>query len=308
MGALDADVLRLAGSQHGFLTTRQASAVGLGPYALQRLVTARLLVHPARGLYAVAHLVDRSPDGWHRHLGAGAHLLYEDAVLTGVSAVLAHGLPVWGADLRRPRLHRPVDRAVGAKAFHVRPCPVTPGRPSPVDTPWGRADEPATALVQLAMDDGVTPGVVSTDAALAMGLVTDEALAEAVGRVATWPRASRARSMLTLVDARSESVGESRCRVELATHGIRLVPQHEVRSPSGRLVARADFLVEGTNVLVEFDGKVKYAAGPEALWAEKKREDRLRALGYVVVRLTWADLETPGRAVAKVRRALRASA
>ncbi len=89
--------------------------------------------------------------------------------------------------------------------------------------------------------------------------------------------------MLLFVDGRRESVGGARGW-------------------------RVDFLVTGTNVIVEFDGKVKYASGDgDVLWKEKRREDRLRRLGYVVVRLTWADLERPGAVAAAVRRALRAA-
>lgn len=106
------------------------------------------------------------------------------------------------------------------------------------------------------------------DAALHSGRVTSEALADTVSLVETWPASSRAKAMLSHVDARSESVGESRTRVE----------------------------------------RVKHADGdPRVLWDEKRREDRLRALGYQVVRITWADLEA-GRVAAKVRRALAVAA
>ena len=51
---------------------------------------------------------------------------------------------------------------------------------------------------------------------------------------------------------------------------------------------------------------MKYAAGdPKVLWDEKRREDRLRRLGYLVVRVTWAQLERPGAVAAAVRAALR---
>ena len=56
-------------------------------------------------------------------------------------------------------------------------------------------------------------------------------------------------------------------------------------------------------MLVEFDGLMKYG-GPEDLVAEKRREDRLRGLGYTVVRVTWSDLRHPERVVAEVRRAV----
>ena len=62
--------------------------------------------------------------------------------------------------------------------------------------------------------------------------------------------------------------------------------------------------------MVEFDGAVKYAGadGREALVREKRREDALRAMGYEVVRVTWADLTHPEVVVALVRRALARSA
>jgi hypothetical protein len=49
-------------------------------------------------------------------------------------------------------------------------------------------------------------------------------------------------------------------------------------------------------VVIEFDDKIKYGVdGKQALVDEKVREDRLRGLGYEIVRLTWADLTRPGR-------------
>ncbi|NHA69708.1 hypothetical protein EPD83_016820, partial [Phycicoccus sp. CMS6Z-2] len=42
--------------------------------------------------------------------------------------------------------------------------------------------------------------------------------------------------------------------------------------------------------------------------AEKYREDRLRSLGWLVVRVTWADLANPARMFAALRRALALSA
>ena len=60
-------------------------------------------------------------------------------------------------------------------------------------------------------------------------------------------------------------------------------------------------------MLIEFDGRVKYATG-DALWAEKQREDRIRGLGYEVVRLTWADLKNPERVRRLVDAAIRRAA
>jgi very-short-patch-repair endonuclease len=300
---LDAELLAVATGQHGMLTTLQAKAAGLSPPVLVALVKAGVLRHPGRGLYAVEALAETDPEQWHRQLCAGAFLLYPDAVLVGTTAVLAHGIPVWGAPLEVPTITRPIKRAGGVGAFWVRPA-----RGAVVDSEWGPASTPAEAVVQHAIDRGIIPGVVSADAALRAGTVTDTQLADAVARVRMWPRASRAASMLSFVDGRRESVGESRCGVAMAMAGIDVTPQVQISDDDGDVVARVDFLVTGTNVIVEFDGRVKYASGDsDVLWKEKRREDRLRRLGYVVVRLTWADLERPGAVAAAVRRALRAA-
>lgn len=55
--------------------------------------------------------------------------------------------------------------------------------------------------------------------------------------------------------------------------------------------------------MVEFDGKVKYS-DRDVLFAEKQREDRIRSLGYEVVRLTWSDLSRPERVRALLQAAL----
>ncbi|CAN7181959.1 type IV toxin-antitoxin system AbiEi family antitoxin domain-containing protein [Knoellia sp. LjRoot47] len=300
MTGLPPELCALAASQHGMFTTGQAARVGLGRRSLIAAVTAGELVHPGRGLYAVAHLVDHgTPEAWHRHLAAGAMLIYPDAALCGVTSVLAHGIGVWGCDLAKPSLRRPIHRSTGVTCFRVRRS-----RGAVVATEWGPASTVADSLVQLAVDHGIEQGVVSTDAALRQGLVTKADIDESIDRSTRAPGIHRARSMAAFVCVERESAGESRCGFALELAGIHVVPQVEIRDAFGTLVGRVDFLVEGTTVVVEFDGKLKFASGdPEVLWAEKKREDRLRALGYTVVRITWADLER-GTAVAKVRAAL----
>lgn len=73
--------------------------------------------------------------------------------------------------------------------------------------------------------------------------------------------------------------------------------QVDIHGRTGAFIARVDFLFRAARVVVEFDGAVKYAGadGRDALVREKRREDALRALGYRVVRLTWADLRRPER-------------
>lgn len=303
---LDPNLAAIAESQSGLFTTAQARTAGLSRTSLRELVSSGNVLHPTRGLHAVASLVDTSPEPWHGTLARGAHLLYDDAQLTGVTAVLAHGLPVWNCRLHRPDIRRPISNQVGVIPFRVRPGgDVARSVPSP----WGPTVPLAEALVQLSLDHGIVQGLVSADAARHRGLLTATEIEAAVARVATWPKSSRARSMQELIDPACESVAESRARVEFLTHGIQVESQVVIRRSDGSVVGRGDFRVKGTRVVVEVDGKMKYADGdPEILWAEKRREDEMRALGYAFVRVTWHDLETPGRASAKVRCAMPKSA
>ncbi|MDO5502394.1 MAG: type IV toxin-antitoxin system AbiEi family antitoxin domain-containing protein [Actinomycetia bacterium] len=299
---LDPAVTTLAAAQHGMLTTAQLRGAGLTPADITALVKKRLLVHPGRGLYAVASLASDDPAEWHRQLVAGAFLLYPDAVLTSISAILAHGLPAWDSPMQRPELARARDKTGSMSAFRIRH--MASRRRGP-DSPWGPCVELGEALVQHAIDHGIVQGVVSLDAALRTGAVTEAEIAAVIERAASWPYISRARSMLRLGDARRESVAASRTGVTLSLLGYTVIPQFTIYDTGGDLIGRVDFLIEGTKVVIEFDGMTAYAGSDgTALFAEKKREDRLRALGYVVVRLVWADLDRPGVIDAKIRRAL----
>lgn len=88
--------------------------------------------------------------------------------------------------------------------------------------------------------------------------------------------------------------------------GIDVTPQATIRTRNGEFVARVDFLVTGTQVVLEFDGRVKYTDGDgKTLWNEKHREDALRRLGYMVIRVTWEDLDTPHVLLSRIREAAR---
>ena len=148
--------------------------------------------------------------------------------------------------------------------------------------------------------------MVAADRALATGRVQIDDVVEMIGHLAPTARQGlRAQRWLRACDPLAESVGETRTRLLLIDLGHAPRSQVRVTDAAGTVMARADFLV-GSRVIVEFDGLVKYAGkdGREALAAEKRREDALRALGYEVVRLTWADLDHPRRVDALVRSAL----
>ncbi|RYG76584.1 hypothetical protein EU513_11480 [Yimella sp. RIT 621] len=109
------------------------------------------------------------------------------------------------------------------------------------------------------------------------------------------------------IDRRHESPGETLTALQLRLAGVAYEPQFDVPdsgqwTPAGRGY-RADVRVIGHNVLIEFDGKVTYENG-DSVFQEKKREDHLRSLGWIVVRVVWSDLKIPGRVATLVREAV----
>lgn len=168
---------------------------------------------------------------------------------------------------------------------------------------------PAVACMQVGLADPRAL-IVAADAALRDGLMTHEQLRAAARLLRGQRGLTMARPVIEWCDARHESPGESVTALVLNSLGYELDPQFApgLRGPGGGLL-HSDFRILGTNVLVEFDGMLKYQAQDEKeagriLFAEKVREDALRDAGYEVVRLTWGDLQNPERVRAKIEAAI----
>lgn len=256
-------------------STADATRHGVGSPLLRRAVTAGELRRVRRGWYAPA---GAAPDPDRAYAARCTSAAREHGLpLTGLSALVAHGLPTWDLDDEPVHLAGPAARTRGDVRVHL-PLPDT---------------EPATGVVPVldavlaaALHDPER-ALAAADAAVRAGRLDRDTLVTSLGRLDGRAGARAAREALSLVDGRREAVSES--RVALACHrwGIPLVPQHRI--DLGVWTARGDFLVQGTGVLLEVDGRTKYTDG-DALFREKRREDAIRARGYTVVRIVWADL------------------
>ena len=232
-------------------------------------------------------------------------------VLSHHSAAAMLGLPLWKAPLERVHLIRPADgggRAGPGRVVHIgRLAPSEIGRITGI-----RVTSPARTLADIACSSSFVTTVVAADAALRRRLITPEELAAALAKTAHRSGAPAARRALRFADGRCESVGESLLRV--AMHQARLPePELQIRiiGPNGIVIARCDLGYPEFGVLIEFDGAIKYrkllrpGENPEdVVLAEKIREDRIRDLGYVVVRVVWAELADPTAIAAKISAAL----
>lgn len=277
----------------GVVTARQLRVAGVSTAQVAGLVRDGTLLRLRRDV-----LVDRrrweSTPGWERHaLRARGTLASLDPggtrplALSHHSALALRGVPLHGVDEDVHLVRVGEGRGHRSRGLHVHaPVPAALVQ----DASGLRAVTPAAAVLQVTASFGIPSGLVAADAAVRQGLCTRDDLTALL----EWSALRTARAAVAVVaeraDGRHESPGESRCAWVLSLLGLRFEPQVVLRTRDGTFVARVDFYLREHRVVVEFDGMTKYT-DPVVVRREKVREDRIRALGFPVVRLTWADLD-----------------
>lgn len=156
----------------------------------------------------------------------------------------------------------------------------------------------ARTVVDIARWGTLAEGVVVADSALRQRAVTARQLADVHAEFLGWRGASRARRALALADPRAESVLESVSRVAMHEQGVPAPRLQVVLGDDEGPFARADFLWDDCGVIGEADGLGKYEPDGrrttrEIVRDEKRREERLAALGFTVVRWGWRTAMNP---------------
>jgi very-short-patch-repair endonuclease len=300
---MDSRLLAFAAARGGVLTSAQARGLDVDEWTLRGWRRTGDVVRVRRDAYVLG-------EAW---AGAGPEerlALRTRAVLatrpgdvaSHQSALALHRLPLHGVDLTTVDALTEATRVRLASGLRTHPGVDAVAH---VVVDGYRCVPVAVAISQLVLRSGLVAALVPLDAALHHGRTDLDAVAAALAATgASARRRDRAARVLTRADARAESPGETLTRTALVDAGLAVRSQVDVHDSSGRLVGRVDLLV-GDRVVVEFDGALKYAGaeGRDALVREKRREDALRELGHVVIRVVWADLERPDLLVRRVRRA-----
>jgi hypothetical protein len=301
----------IAREQGGVFSRRQALSSGCTADQVARYLRDGRWVRIRRGQYA--ERVDLAAlEPWervrrehHQKIHAVMNSLRSGSVaVSHQSALLLHALPSWGLELGRVHVNR-LDAQAGGLVAGVQhhlgkltaaEVTVVDGR---LTTTVGRA------IAETACTTTFEVAVVIVDAALRAYNLGDSDIQRLMELIEFWPGSAVARAALRFGNRLSESVGESRMRVLLHDHGLPdPVLQAEIYDSEG-LVGRVDFYFPAYATVVEFDGAMKYGGGsPEVLIREKRREDRLRALGLTVVRSDWSDFDRPAHLVTTIRQSL----
>jgi len=270
------------------------------------------LVRLASGLY-----VDgpgyRGLDGDQQYLVRvrGLSRRVPDLFVSHQSAAALHRLPLYGNDSVLVHLTRPgrggarrdAVRQVHAANLPRELCARVEG--VPVTTV-------ARTVVDVARSGNEAAAIAVADGALHRGLIESAQIALALDVAKHQPGHARCLRLLRRADGRAESVGETFLRIVLDRPGLPpLDLQMEVRDEGGALVGRADGGYLDCGVLLEFDGKIKYESllrpgesASDAVVREKQREEALTALGWLVVRVTWAELPPAHLLVNRIRMAI----
>jgi very-short-patch-repair endonuclease len=275
----NSEIARVAGRQHGVVTSRQLVAAGLFPSGISDRVTTGRLHRLYRGVYAVGHIALSNEGRW-----MAAVLAY------GESAVLSHRSA--GALWRILQAPRPG----GAQEQSSEVAEVT------VPGDGGRAKRQG---IRLHRSRSLSPA----DVTLRVGIpVTRPARTledlRRILRPAQFGAALRQAEFLGLPlgdqfpTDRTQSELEARFLAICRRHRL---PQPDVNARVGEFVV--DFLWPSAQLIVEVDGWTAHRTR-SAFEADRARDARLKLLGYEVLRFTWRQVQDDGTGVMRTVRAL----
>jgi hypothetical protein len=262
-----------------------------------------------RGAYCPSSTLESMPDHEKYRLRVvAAATRSQHLVVSHQSAAILLGLPVKTSDLDTVHLiRRGTSGGRSANGRTVRSALLEPEETVLVNGVL--VTSVARTLVDLGCTASRDASVMAADYALHLKLVTPAGLSAAMARTVHRPGGAAARRALRFADGRSESPGESTTRVildEVALPAPHL--QVTIYGPNGEFYGRTDLGYPESAVLLEFDGYVKYSkllkdgeSSVDVVVREKDRENLIRGMGYLVVRIVWADLYNPALLAERIR-------
>lgn len=293
---------------------REALSDGYSDKQIRKLVSAGVWHRVRHGAYCSGELwSELSSADRHRVLSrAVLKTAHPSTVLSHTSSAVERGVPVWGVSLAEVHTTRTDGRCGRREAGIVHHRGILPGEH--VETLNGvPVTSAARSVIEVCTVTDVESGLVTAHGMLNAGHTTLAEIGALAEDTRFWPRSLTTRLVLDLAHPSVESVLESRVWHFLwREHLPRPEPQVEVCDERGRLVGRADFVWLEAGVFLEADGREKYLVHRRAdetlddfLLREKRREELICLLtGWVCIRVTWRDLDSPKTLARRIRAVL----
>ncbi len=233
------------------------------------------------------------------NLAAGITKLRNTEILSHATSGLLWDLPWYGTDIRVHTAYK-TTRRTPRTGFALHTFDIDPSCLRAVD------GIVLTDLEQTALDlAAIRPphqGLAFIDYARRRGATVERLLEIADHRSGNGRK--KTRRLVQASVKNSQSPRESECRYWLHKAGVRsITTQLPMRTSLGDFYG--DIHIEGTPLIYEYDGESKYSEDSDALRKEKRREDAIRELGFVVVRVTRHELNYPQRFIHSVHRRLK---
>jgi very-short-patch-repair endonuclease len=292
-GSVDGRISEIAGTQRGRVSRDQLREAGIDRHAIDRRVSNRRLIVKHPGVYLVGH-------------NAEVELGDETAALLacGPTAMLSHhsAATLWGL---RPGRARPVHVLVPRGHHGVLPEGVVVhntildcGRTSHLDLP---ITSPARTLLDIAA--GLPDQEVEYILEEGLGpkrLLTEAEVAEVAARAGRHPGAGTLRRVLaTRTGTLTESKAQRRLLGLIRDAGL---PFPRTEQPL--LGYRVDLLWPDLKLIVEVDGYQSHGTRG-AFERDRRRDARLQAAGFMVIRVTAREIEyRPWAVIAQLAQAI----
>jgi very-short-patch-repair endonuclease len=288
------EIARFAERQHGVLSRTQAIEAGMHASAVERRLRTRQWESVDYGVYRVAG----TPPSWRQRLMAAC--LAGPAVASHRSAAALWGFVDCGEDvvevtaLRHRRRHS--GDIVWHESRHLDPADITETEGIPITRPLRTVLDLGVVCVadriEELIDDGLRRGWFSTTA-------ISRRWEQLGGELRPGGRVVQAVLERKAAGARPVgSILETRFRQLLHRAGLpEPASQYEVRV-GGELVARVDFAFPELGIVIEVDGEERHT-GRSPRKHDARRERRLVALGFRVLRFHWDDVHKAPTGVAR---------
>jgi hypothetical protein len=222
-------------------------------------------------------------------------------IFSGHSAAALWGLPAIGDWPDRVFILSPGNAGGRVRAGVVEQ--MYNGGPNPVSVNGILLTSPARTVLDVSRIADFASAVAIADAALHVSresvepLCSRDELQQQYDAMLPFRGSRKGKGVIDFADGLSGSTGETLSRVNIHLLGFPApILQHPFFDALG-LIGYSDFWWPEFRLIGEFDGKAKYMreeflhgeSTADAVYREKLREDRMRALGLRVVRWTWDE-------------------